>query len=101
MIQNCRSLKKIKNPVWQYYTTFKRAFLKKIRKKKEPVPVKEMPAPTGEEAQEPQEEQIEEVSVEPLPELVPETKPVKKEESWTKVVPKRKAKAKKEEEKLI
>ena len=62
------------------------------------MPVKEVPVPTGEEvqeAQEPQEVQPEEVWVEELPELIPETKPVKKEESWTKAIPKRKAKAKK------
>ena len=67
------------------------------------MPVKEVPVPTGEEvedAQEPQERQPEEDLVEELPELVPEAKPVKKEESWTKAVPKRKAKAKKEEEKV-
>ena len=64
------------------------------------MPVKEIPVPTGEEAQEPQEEQLEEVSVEPLPELIPESKPVKEEEGWTKVLPKRKAKVKKEEEKV-
>ena len=67
------------------------------------MPVKEVPVPTGEEvedAQEPQERQPEEVFAEELPELVPEAKPVKKEESWTKAVPKRKAKAKKEEEKV-
>ncbi len=65
--------------------------------------VKEVPVPTGEEvqeAQEPQEVQLEEVLVEELPELIPEPKPVKKEESWTKAVHKRKAKAKKEEEKV-
>ena len=54
------------------------------------MPVKEIPVPTGEEVQEAEE----------LPELIPEAKPVKKEESWTKAVPKRKAKAKKEEEKV-
>ena len=64
------------------------------------MPVKEVPVPTGEEAQEPQEVQPEEVLVEELPELIPQPKPVKKEESWTKAVPKRKAKAKKEEEKV-
>ena len=67
------------------------------------MPVKEVPVPTGEEvqeAEEPQERQPEEDLVEELPELVPEAKPVKKEESWTKAVPKRKAKAKKEEEKV-
>ena len=67
------------------------------------MPVKEVPVPTGEEvvdAQEPQERQPEEVFAEELPELVPEAKPVKKEESWTKAVPKRKAKPKKEEEKV-
>ena len=67
------------------------------------MPVKEVPVPTGEEvqeAQEPQEVQPEEVLVEELPELIPESTPVKKEESWTKAVPKRKAKAKKEEEKV-
>ena len=53
------------------------------------MPVKEVPVPTGKEVQEPQEEQPEEVLVEALPELVPETKPVKNEESWTKVVPKK------------
>ena len=65
------------------------------------MPVKEIPVPTGEEVQEAQEVQPEEVLVEELPELIPESKPVKKEESWTKAVPKRKAKAKKEEETLI
>ena len=67
------------------------------------MPVKEVPVPTGdevEEAQEPQEVQPEEVLVEELPELIPQPKPVKKEESWTKAVPKRKAKAKKKEEKV-
>ena len=67
------------------------------------MPVKEVPVPTGEEvqeAQEPQEVQPEEVLVDELPELIPQPKPVKKEESWTKAVPKRKAKAKKEEEKV-
>ena len=69
------------------------------------MPIKEISVPTGEEvvdAQEPQERQPEEVFAEELPELVPEAKPVKKEESWTKAVPKRKAKAKamKEEEKV-
>ena len=68
------------------------------------MPVKEVPVPTGEEVQEeahePHEVQPEQVSVEELPELVPESKPVKQEESWTKAVPKRKAKAKKEEEKV-
>ena len=61
------------------------------------MPVKEIPVPTGEDASEAQEEQIEDVSVEPLPEVVPEPKTVKEEEGWTKVVPKRTAKAKKEE----
>ena len=56
------------------------------------MPVKEVPVPTGEEP--------EEVLVDELPELIPQPKPVKKEESWTKAVPKRKAKAKKEEEKV-
>ena len=67
------------------------------------MPVKEVPVPTGEEvedAQESQDVQPEEVLAEELPELTPEAKPVKKEESWTKAVPKRKAKAKKEEEKV-
>ena len=75
------------------------------------MPVKEVPVPTGEEVQEeahePHEVQPEEVSVEELPELIPEPKPVKQEESWTKAVPKSrpsgrnpKAKAKKEEEKV-
>ena len=67
------------------------------------MPIKEVPVPTGEEvqeAQEPQEVQPEEVLVEELPELIPQPKPVKKEESWTKAVPKRKAKAKKEEAKV-
>ena len=62
--------------------------------------VKEVPVPTGEEAQEPQEEQVEEVLVEELPEIVSESKPVKEDVGWTKVAPKRKAKAKKEEEKV-
>ena len=67
------------------------------------MPVKEVPVPTGEEvqeAQEPQEVQPEAVLIEELLELRPEPKPVKKEESWTKAVPKRKAKAKKEEQKV-
>ena len=67
------------------------------------MPVKEVPVPTGEEvedAQESQDVQPEEVLAEELPELTPEAKQVKKEESWTKAVPKRKAKAKKEEEKV-
>ena len=64
------------------------------------MPGKEVPAPTGEEVEEAAEVQPEEVLVEELPELVPESKPVKKEESWTKAVPKRKAKAKKEEGKV-
>ena len=63
------------------------------------MPVKEVPVPTGDEVQEPQEEQAEDVSVETLPELVPEPKRVKKEDDWTNVT-KRKAKAKKEEEKV-
>ena len=48
------------------------------------MPVKEVPVPTGEEveeAQEPQEVQPEEVLVEELPELIPQSKTVKKEES--------------------
>ena len=66
--------------------------------------VKEIPVPTGEEAEglpeEQVEQEVEQVKDEALPEIIPETKPVKKEESWTKVTPKRKAKAKKEEEKI-
>ena len=65
------------------------------------MPLKEVPVPTGEEAeeaQEPQEVQPEEVLVVELPELIPQPKPIKKEESWTKAVPKRKAK--KEEAKV-
>ena len=68
------------------------------------MPVKEVPVPTGEEvqeAEEPQERQPEEVLAEELPELVPESKPVKQEESWTKAVPKRKAKASKKEEEKV
>ena len=74
------------------------------------MPIKEIGVPTGEEvedAQEPQDVQPEEVLADhvvvrrtELPELTPEAKPVKREESWTKAVPKRKAKAKKEEEKV-
>ena len=65
------------------------------------MPVKEVPVPTGDEvedAQESQDVQPEEVFAEDLPELTPESKPVKKEESWTKAVPKRKAKAKAKKE---
>ena len=42
------------------------------------MPVKEVPVPTGEEVQEAQQVQPEEVLVEELPELVPESKPDKK-----------------------
>ena len=64
------------------------------------MPVKEVPVPTGEEVEDALDVQPEEVLAEELPELTPEAKPIKKEESWTKAVPKRKAKAKKEEEKV-
>ena len=68
------------------------------------MPVKEIPVPTGQELQEPSEEQVEQEpeQVEQVLEEVSEveSKPVKIEESWTKVTPKRKAKAKKEEEKI-
>ena len=63
------------------------------------MPVKEIPVPTGDELQEPSEEQLEQEpeQVEQVLEEVSEveSKPVKKEESWTKVTPKRKAKEKK------
>ena len=63
------------------------------------MPVKEIPVPTGEDVQELPEEQVEQeleqLDEEPLKEIIPESKPVKKEESWTKVTPKRKAKEKK------
>ena len=61
------------------------------------MPVKEVPVPTGEDVQEPQEEQGEDVYEEALPDLVPEPKANKEDDNWTKVVPKRKARAKKEE----
>ena len=48
------------------------------------MPVKEVPVPTGEEAQEPQEEQALDVSEEALPELVPEPKPVKRKRTGQK-----------------
>ena len=68
------------------------------------MPVKEVPVPTGEELQEPSEEQVEQVPEE-VSEVVPrgvapESKPVKIEETFVKATPKRKAKAKKEEEKF-
>ena len=61
------------------------------------MPVKEVPVPTGEEveeAQEPQEVQPEEVLVEELPELIPQPKPVKKEEVGQKRCPRGKLKRK-------
>ena len=61
------------------------------------MPVKEIPVPTGEDQQEAHEEQVEDVSVEPLSEVAPESKVVKEDDGWTKVVPKRKARATKEE----
>ena len=64
------------------------------------MPVKEIPVPTGEDVQEFSEEQVEQELEQLEEESLPESKPVKKEESWTKVTPKRKAKAKKEEEKV-
>ena len=68
------------------------------------MPVKEIPVPTGEELQELPEEQVEQEleQVEQVLEEVSEveSKPVKKEETFVKVTPKRKAKAKKEEEKI-
>ena len=62
------------------------------------MPVKEIPVPTGEDQQEAHEEQVEGVSVETLSEFVPEPKADKEEDNWTKVAPKRKARAKAKEE---
>ena len=62
------------------------------------MPVKEVPVPTGEDLPEASEEQVEGVSVETLSEFVPEPKADKEEDNWTKVAPKRKARAKAKEE---
>ena len=62
------------------------------------MPVKEVPVPTGEDLPEASEEQVEGVSVETLSEFAPEPKADKEEDNWTKVVPKRKARAKAKEE---
>ena len=58
------------------------------------MPVKEVPVPTGEDAVE---EAIEDILEAPIPEVAPEPKANKEDDNWTKVVPKRKARAKKEE----
>ena len=62
------------------------------------MPVKEIPVPTGEDVQEAQEEATEDIPEESIPEFVPESKADKEEDNWTKVVPKRKARAKAKEE---
>ena len=66
------------------------------------MPVKEVPVPTGEElqeAQEPQEVQPEDVLIEELPELKPESKPVKKKRVGQKQYPREKQKLKRKRKK--
>ena len=61
------------------------------------MPVKEVPVPTGEDAVE---EAIDDILEAPMPEVAPEPKANKEDDSWTKVVPKPKSRvsrAKKEE----
>ena len=61
------------------------------------MPVKEVPVPTGEDAVE---EAIDDILEAPIPEVAPEPKANKEDDSWTKVVPKPKSRvsrAKKEE----
>ena len=60
--------------------------------------VNEFPVPTGEEAQGAPGEQAEDVSVESLPEVVPEPKVDKEDDRRPNVLPKRKAKLQKEKE---
>ena len=61
------------------------------------MPVKEVPVPTGEDAVQ---EAVEDILEAPIPEVAPEPKANKEDDSWTKVVPKprsRVSRAKKEE----